>query len=29
MPGDAISDYLAKERLRLDGSGMPAAKVVA
>lgn len=29
MPGDAISDYLAKERVRLDGSGMPAAKVVA
>ncbi|MHB0768918.1 putative bifunctional diguanylate cyclase/phosphodiesterase [Bradyrhizobium sp. 5.13L] len=29
MPGDAISDYLAKERVRLHGSGTPAAKVVA
>jgi hypothetical protein len=29
MPGDAIGDYLAKERQRLDGAATPAAKVVA
>ncbi len=29
MPGDAINDYLAKERQRLDGTAAPAANVVA
>jgi len=29
MPGDAIDDYLAEERQRLDGAATPTAKVVA